>query len=49
MERRYLAIRDTADQAGRLQDYPDAMTEYGSAARLRSWGEVAQEADKDIP
>jgi len=41
------AIKDTADQAGRLQQYLDAMSEYRSAARLGEWGEAAQEEAKN--
>jgi hypothetical protein len=43
-----MPVKDTADQAGVLQEYLDAMSEYRSAARLGSWGEAAQEASKQI-
>jgi hypothetical protein len=41
------AVKDTADQAGRLQDL-DAMSEYRSAARLGQWTEAAWGAGKEI-
>jgi hypothetical protein len=38
------AIQDTRDQAGRLQDYLDAMSEYRSPARLGQWGNPRKRA-----
>jgi len=38
------AIKQTADQAGRLQDYLDAMAQYRGAAKLAAVGEAAKEA-----
>ena len=42
------AIRDTADQTGRLQDYLDAMSEYRSPERLGEWGEAAMQAGQQL-
>lgn len=42
------AIQQTAAQAGRLQDYLDAMSEYRGAARLGESGEAAMQAGQQL-